>query len=129
MSVVEEVKYSKLLAEKWPTKRDAVSEIINLQAILNLPKGTEHFISDIHGEYEHFKHIMRTSSGVIRAKIYDIYKDKLSVEEQIKLANLIYYPQKVLKNAPHSKEWIEENLLRLIEVCKIYPFQGKKGVA
>ncbi len=119
MSVVDEVKYSKLLAEKWPTKKDVISEIINLQAILNLPKGTEHFISDIHGEYEHFEHIMRTSSGVIRAKIHDIYEDKLSLEEQIKLANLIYYPEKVLKNSPKSKEWIEENLLRLIEICKI----------
>ena len=119
MSVVDEVKYSKLLAEKWPTKGDVISEIINLQAILNLPKGTEHFISDIHGEHEHFEHIMRTSSGVIRAKIHDIYKDKLSLKEQIKLANLIYYPEKVLKNSPKSKEWIEENLLRLIEICKI----------
>ena len=66
MNVLDEIKYCKLLAGKWPTKKDVVSEIINLQAILRLPKGTEHFISDIHGEHEHFKHIMRTASGVIR---------------------------------------------------------------
>ena len=119
MGIKNEIRYYKTLAEKWPTQKDAVSEIINLQAILSLPKGTEHFISDIHGEYEHFNHIMRTASGVIRRKIYDIYKDELTTEEQIKFANLIYYPEKVLKNSSKSKEWMEENLLRLIEICKI----------
>ncbi len=119
MSVLDEIKYCKLLSEKWPTKKDVMSEIINLQAILSLPKGTEHFISDIHGEYEHFEHIMRTASGVIRSKIYDVYKDELSAEEQIKLANLIYYPEKVLANSSKSRKWIEENLLRLIEICKV----------
>ncbi len=119
MNVADEIKYCRLLAEKWPTKKDVISEIINLQAILSLPKGTEHFISDIHGEHEHFNHILRTASGVIRAKIYDVYKDRLSDEEQIKLANLIYYPEKVLANCNKSEEWIEENLLRLIEICKV----------
>ena len=119
MSVKDEIKYCKLLAEKWPTKKDVISEIINLQAILNLPKGTEHFISDIHGEYEHFEHIMRTASGVIRAKINDVYKDVLSDKEQIELANLIYYPEKVLASCNKTNKWVEENLLRLIEICKI----------
>ena len=96
-----------------------MSEIINLQAILSLPKGTEHFISDIHGEHDHFTHIMRTASGVIRAKIYDVYKDELTTQEQIKLANLIYYPEKVLRDFPKDKKWIEDNLLRLIEICKV----------
>lgn len=119
MNIQDEIKYCKILAEKWPTKKDVMSEIINLQAILSLPKGTEHFISDIHGEYEHFNHIMRTASGVIRSKIHDVYKNELSTEEQIKLANLIYYPEKVLEDSPKDKAWIEENLLRLIEICKI----------
>ncbi len=119
MKMPNDIKYYKVLSEKWPTKKDVVSEIINLQAILSLPKGTEHFISDIHGEYEHFNHIMRTASGVIRAKIYDVFKNKLSDIEQIKLANLIYYPENVLKESPKSKKWIEENLLRMIEICKI----------
>ncbi len=119
MSVLEERKYYKLLAEKWPTKKDVISEIINLRAILSLPKGTEHFISDIHGEHEHFTHVMRTASGVIRAKIYDVYGDELSAAEQIKLANLIYYPEKVLKKHSGDRAWIEENLLRLVEICKV----------
>lgn len=119
MSVLDEIKYYKLLAEKWPTKKDVMSEIINLQAILSLPKGTEHFISDIHGEHEHFTHVMRTASGVIRAKIRDVYGDELPVAEQIKLANLIYYPEKVLKKHSGDRSWIEENLLRLVEICKV----------
>ena len=119
MSILDETKYYRLLAEKWPTKKDVMSEIINLQAILGLPKGTEHFISDIHGEHEHFIHVMRTASGVIRAKIRDVYSDELSLEEQIKLANLIYYPQKVLKKHSGDRTWIEENLLRLVEICKV----------
>ncbi len=119
MNCLDEIKYYKLLAQKWPTKKDVVSEIINLQAILSLPKGTEHFISDIHGEYEHFIHIMRTASGVIKAKINDIYEGVLSEDEQTRLANLIYYPERVLKITKTNKKWYEENLLRLIEVCKL----------
>ena len=119
MGILEEKKFYNLLAEKWPTKRDVLSEIINLQAILSLPKGTEHFISDIHGEHEHFTHVMHTASGVIRAKIYDAYNDSLSSKEQVQLANLIYYPQKVLKTHSNDRRWVEENLLRLIEICKI----------
>lgn len=119
MNILDEIKYYKALSEKWPTKKDVMSEIINLQAILSLPKGTEHFISDIHGEYEHFNHIMRTASGVIRAKIHDVYKNELSTEEQIKLANLIYYPEKVLEIYPKNNKWIEQNLIRLIEICKV----------
>ena len=91
MDIYSELRYYKLLAEKFPTKRDVLSEIINLQAIVNLPKGTEHFISDLHGEHEHFIHIMRTASGVIRAKIDDIYGESLPNIEKIKLANPIFY--------------------------------------
>ncbi len=119
MSVLNEVRYYELLSEKMPSKKDVVSEIVNLQAILSLPKGTEHFVSDIHGEYEHFMHILRTASGVIKAKINDIYGNTLSVKEQTILANLIYYPEKALKHAPKNREWYESNLLKLIEVCKL----------
>ncbi len=119
MDVSSEIKFYNALAEKWPTKKDVVSEIINLQAIQSLPKGTEHFISDIHGEHQHFIHIMRTASGVIRAKVHDVYKDELSVDEQIKLANLIYYPEKVLKTKTKNKKWFEDNLLKMIEICKV----------
>ncbi len=119
MSAFDETRYYKLLAEKWPTKKDVMSEIINLQAILGLPKGTEHFISDIHGEHEHFTHVMRTASGVIRAKIRDVYGDELSAPEQIKLANLIYYPEKVFAKHSDDRIWIEEKLMRLIAICKV----------
>ena len=119
MDIYQEKKYYQLLAEKWPTQKDVVSEIINLRAIISLPKGTEHFISDIHGEYEHFIHVMRTASGAIREKIRDVYGEVLTTEEQIKLANLIYYPELVLKKHSGDREWIEENLLKLIEICKI----------
>ncbi len=119
MSITDEIKYYKILSEKFPTRKDAIAEIINLKAILSLPKGTEHFISDIHGEYEHFRHIIETASGVIRAKIDDIFGDKLSEVEKTSLANLIYYPHKILKIIPKTDNWYEQNLLRLIEVCKI----------
>ncbi len=119
MNIFDEIRFYQLLADKWPTKRDVVSEIINLSAIVSLPKGTEHFISDIHGEHEHFSHIIRTASGVIRAKINDIYKDKLSDEAQIKLANLIYYPKEILDATKKDRNWYEKNLYRLIEVCKL----------
>ena len=119
MNVFDELKFYRMLSEKMPTKKDVISEIINLQAILSLPKSTEHFISDIHGEYEHFIHIIKTASGVIRAKINDIYGDNLSDSAKTHLANLIYYPEKKLEISPKSKEWYKENLLRLIEVCKV----------
>jgi len=119
MSVTDDKKYYKLLSEKWPTKKDVISEIINLQAIVSLPKGTEHFISDIHGEHEHFIHVMRTASGVIRSKIRDVYGAKMSKEEQIKLANLIYYPEKIAKKYEDDVKWIEKNLLMLVEICKV----------
>lgn len=119
MDIFDEIRFYQLLADKWPTKKDVVSEIINLSAIVSLPKGTEHFISDIHGEHEHFSHIIRTASGVIRSKINDIYKDKLSDEEQVKLANLIYYPKEILDISKKDRIWYEKNLYRLIEVCKL----------
>lgn len=119
MNIFDEIKFYQLLADKWPTKKDVISEIINLSAIVSLPKGTEHFISDIHGEHEHFSHIIRTASGVIRSKINDIYEDVLSDEEQIKLANLIYYPKEILDATKKDRTWYEKNLYRLIEVCKL----------
>ncbi len=119
MNVLDEIKFYKLLAEKIPTKKDVVSEIINLQAILSLPKGTEHFLSDIHGEFEHFNHIIRTASGVIKAKICDIYEGTLSQHEMTELANLIYYPELILKKEKRDKIWYNDNLLKLIEVCKV----------
>ena len=89
----EEMKYLELLSEKFPTVQEVCTEIINLQAILNLPKGTEHFLSDLHGEYESFLHILKNASGVIRAKIDQTFEMRLTSDEKKKLATLIYYPE------------------------------------
>jgi len=111
----------KLLAESYPSIDSVCTEIINLQAILALPKGTEHFISDIHGEYEAFNHILRNSSGIIRCKLERIF-DKEMTEKQIReLATLIYYPKEKLtlvrKKYDNLVEWYEITLNRLIRFC------------
>ncbi|MEE3334126.1 MAG: fructose-1,6-bisphosphatase [Ruminococcus sp.] len=97
----ERKKYLKLLSEKYPTERSLVREIINLTAILNLPKGTEHFMSDLHGEYEAFCHILNNCSGVIREKVRLLFGDTLSHEERKELCTLIYYPKEKLTLLRH----------------------------
>ena len=84
------MKYMRLLAEKYPTLSSLEREIINLSAIMNLPKGTEHFMSDIHGEYEAFCHILNNCSGVIREKAERVFRGRLSDKEQGELCTLIY---------------------------------------
>ena len=88
-----ELHYLQLLAKQYPTVQAASTEIINLQAIMNLPKGTEHFISDIHGEYEAFQHILNSCSGVVKEKLDELYGISLSRRDRDELATLIYYPQ------------------------------------
>ena len=119
----EELRYLKLLAQKYPTVQAASTEIINLQAILNLPKGTEHFISDIHGEYEAFLHILNSCSGVIKEKIDEVFASSISKAERDQLATLIYYPQEKLELVARQEtdldEWYRITLHRLIEVCRL----------
>ena len=119
----EELRYLKLLAQKYPTVQAASTEIINLQAILNLPKGTEHFISDIHGEYEAFLHILNSCSGVIKEKIDEVFASSISKAERDQLATLIYYPQEklelVVQQESDLDEWYRITLHRLIEVCRL----------
>ena len=119
----EELRYLKLLAQKYPTVQAASTEIINLQAILNLPKGTEHFISDIHGEYEAFLHILNSCSGVIKEKIDEVFASSISRAERDQLATLIYYPQEKLELVAQQEadldEWYRITLHRLIEVCRL----------
>ena len=93
----ERLKYLRLLAESYPTLEVLCTEISRLSAILSLPKGTEHFMSDIHGEYEAFCHIMNNCSGVIREKVTLWLGDRLTQEEEDELCTLIYYPDRVLK--------------------------------
>ena len=118
----EELRYLKLLAQQYPTVQAASSEIINLQAILNLPKGTEHFISDVHGEHEAFLHILNSCSGVIREKVDDLFASTISKGERDELATLIYYPEEKLEQLHRQMkdmdEWYRITLHRLIEVCR-----------
>ena len=102
--VLSNLRYLQMLSQQYPTIQAASSEIINLQAILNLPKGTEHFMSDLHGEYEAFRHILNNASGSIREKIDMIYANTLPAHDRAVLATLIYYPQRKLeeKSSSHS---------------------------
>ena len=101
--------YLKSLSKQFPTIADAATEIINLQAILSLPKGTEHFLSDLHGEHAAFLHILHNASGVIKRKINDLYGDILSSHERDMLSTLIYYPDEKLallkKQGVVNAEW------------------------
>ena len=119
----EQRKYLSLLAEKFPTRQAVCTEIINLAAIMNLPKGTEHFMSDIHGEYDAFLHIMNNCSGVIREKIEMIFADVLNDTEKRALRTLIYYPKEVLQRL-HSEgrispKWYRETLRHMIEIARV----------
>ena len=118
----EELRYLQRLAELYPTIGKASTEIINLQSILNLPKGTEHFLSDIHGEYDSFSHVLRNGSGAVRKKIDDVFGHTLSNHDKRSLATLIYYPREkmeyVKKQEEDMENWYKITLYRLIEVCK-----------
>ena len=119
----EDLHYLKMLARQYPTVQAASSEIINLQAILNLPKGTEHFISDVHGEYEAFLHILNSASGVVREKLDDLYSTSVSRADLDELATLIYYPKEKLEEIEREtedmREWYRITFHRLIEVCRL----------
>lgn len=116
-------KFLKLLARDYPTTAAATQEIINLQAILKLPKPTEHFMSDLHGEYEAFTHILSNASGVIREKVDRVLGDRLSAQERAEFATLIYYPtQKLAQLKPLQSDFNEfyrQTLYRLIDVCRM----------
>ena len=119
----EQRKYLSLLAEKFPTRQAVCTEIINLAAIMNLPKGTEHFMSDIHGEYDAFLHIMNNCSGVIREKIEMIFADVLNDTEKRALRTLIYYPKEALQRLHDegkiSPKWYRETLRHMIEIARV----------
>lgn len=114
-------RFLELLSDKFPNKKAARSEIINLEAILNLPKGTEHFMSDIHGEYETFKHVLSNGSGVIRRRINDIFGDELSEDQKNEFAMLIYYPKSMIDKLDLEQkltpEWYQHTLINLIRVA------------
>ena len=111
-----------LLSQTFPTAEAASTEIINLKAILNLPKGTEHFMADIHGEHEAFLHILRNASGNIKRKVRELYQEEISEEEIRELCTLIYYPEKKLEIIKAQEEdmssFYETTLKRLIPICR-----------
>lgn len=116
-------KYLKLLSKEYKNVNEVAEEIINLQAILNLPKGTEMFLSDIHGEYQPFVHILNNGGGIIKSKIDDIFGNTITKKERETLATLIYYPEEKLKlmkeeEKDNLEEWYNITLYRLIEVAR-----------
>ena len=114
------IEYLQLLAKSFPTIAAASTEIINLEAILNLPKGTEHFVTDIHGEYDAFDYVLRSASGVIQQKIDAVFGDELSVEDKRSLSALISYPEAKLRalkaDNPNLDEWYKVTLMQMIAV-------------
>lgn len=117
-----EARYLERLSELYPTIARASTEIINLQSILNLPKGTEHFITDVHGEYEAFSHVLKNGSGAVRRKINEVFGNTLTNKDKQTLATLIYYPKEkmamIKKTEDNMEDWYKITLYRLIEVCK-----------
>ncbi len=117
-----ELAYIKSLAKQFPTIASASTEIINLQAILNLPKGTEHFLTDIHGEYEQFNHVLKNGSGSVRRKIDEEFGNTLSEKDKKSLATLIYYPVEKLEivqeEEDNLKDWYKITLHRLVQMTK-----------
>ena len=119
-----EQRYLKSLAKQYPTIASASTEIINLQAILSLPKGTEHFMTDIHGEYEQFNHVLKNGSGSVRRKIDEEFGNTLSNKDKKSLATLIYYPAEkldiILREEDESgiEDWYKITLHRLVQITK-----------
>ncbi|MED3885081.1 fructose-1,6-bisphosphatase [Priestia aryabhattai] len=116
-------KYLDLLAQKYDTEEKVVTEIINLEAILHLPKGTEHFVSDLHGEYQAFQHVLRNGSGNVKEKIKDLFKNVLSDQEINEFATLVYYPEEKLplikaqfRNKRELYEWYKEIIDRMLNL-------------
>ena len=119
----DRLQYLKLLRRQYPTAREASAEIIRLRAVLQLPKGTEHFLSDIHGEHAAFLHMLRNASGVIKQKIADLYRDVLPSHERDMLCTLIYYPEEKLgllkRQGVVNGEWYRITILRLMEIARL----------
>lgn len=118
---LQDTRYLKLLSISFPNVAEASKEIINLQAILNLPKGTEHFLADIHGEHEAFQHVLKNASGNIKRKVNEVFGDTLSKSEKRDLCTLIYYPEQKLELIKPKQDdlakWYHKTITRLVKVC------------
>lgn len=121
-NIEKDLRYLRLLSGTFPTVADASTEIINLQAILNLPKGTEHFLADIHGEYEAFQHVLKNASGNIKRKVNELFGNTLRESEKRELCTLIYYPEQKLELVKMEEDdiddWYHITLHELVSVCR-----------
>ena len=121
-NIEKDIRYLQLLSNSFPTIADASTEIINLQAIMNLPKGTEHFLADIHGEYEAFQHVLKNASGNIKRKVNELFGNTLREQEKRELCSLIYYPEQKLELVKETetdiKDWYHITLHQLVAVCR-----------
>lgn len=120
--VQQDIRYLQLLSRSFPSIAAASTEIINFEAILNLPKGTEHFLADLHGEYEAFQHVLRNTSGTIKRKVREIFGETLSKQEQKDICTLIYYPEQKLElvkeETDNLDDWYFITINRLVMVCR-----------
>lgn len=120
--IEKDLHYLELLSQSFPTIADASTEIINLSAILNLPKGTEHFLADIHGEHQAFQHILKNASGNIKRKVNDLFGNTLREQDKRELCTLIYYPEQKLElvkaNESYLKDWYHITLHQLVAICR-----------
>ncbi|MBR0136250.1 MAG: fructose-bisphosphatase class III, partial [Clostridia bacterium] len=118
--ILDNLRFLKQLGKSFPTQEDAMTEIVNLSSILALPKPTEHFMSDLHGQGDAFEHILNNCSGVIRNEITRLFKDELSFEEMETLATIVYYPrQKIALELQHVEDkdaWLKKTLRLLIQL-------------
>lgn len=121
-AIREDMRYLQLLARTFPNIAAASTEIINLEAILNLPKGTEHFLADLHGEFEAFQHVIRNASGAIKRKVNEIFGNSMREGEKKDLCTLIYYPEQKLnlikESEPDMDDWYATTLNQLVSVCQ-----------
>ncbi len=122
-NIEKDLRYLELLAKSFPTVAEASTEIINLQAILNLPKGTEHFIADLHGAYPAFQHVLKNASGNIKRKVNDLFGNEIRDSEKRELCTLIYYPEQKLELVKESEDDIEDwyhiTIHKLVRVCRV----------
>ena len=120
--IEKDMRYLSLLSQSFPSVATASCEIINLEAILNLPKGTEHFMADLHGEYQAFRHILKNASGNIKRKVNELFGNDIRESEKKELCTLIYYPEEKLELIKASEEdiddWYHITIHQLVKVCR-----------
>ena len=128
----DQLRYLQLLSQQYPTVQAASTEIIRLQSILNLPKGTEHFMSDIHGEYDAFLHILNSCSGEVKQKLNEVFGDSMSLRDKNELATLIYYPRAKLElvtpQQENLEEWYRTTIHQLVQVCRYVSIKHTRNI-